>query len=1221
MRQWTTEQRQCIEARGGSLLVSAAAGSGKTSVLVERILRRITDPDNPADVDRLLVVTFTKAAAAEMKQRLAAALSALLAEHPEDRRLARQQMLLPRAHISTVHGFCADLLREHFHALDLSPQFRVAEEGQTALLREEAVTEVLEEGYAGGDPAFLELAGLLSTGRSDRGFQRAIERIYGFIQSHPFPDLWLNEQEARYSPEGPDASDTPWGLLVRARILDTVRYAVTLLDKAIALAEEEERMAAAYGPALRAGREALRELCRTLPRLGWDETGAALDAFAFPPFGRLLKYGDEPRKARVTALRDEVKKRMKPLSALLCGSGADFREDRAALYPLIRILFGVVRQFGERYQEKKAGRQIVDFNDLEHGALRLLIAQGENGLGVRTPLAVELSSRFDEVLVDEYQDTNAAQDALFTALSREETNLFFVGDVKQSIYGFRQAMPDLFIARRDAYPPFDGTAFPASITLGHNFRSRREVTDAVNFVFRQLMTRETGGIRYDGREALVPSASYPQADGCETELWVLDAGTLAPDDSRDAAEARLIAGRIHELLDAFPVTENGRTRPARFGDFCILLRSKAAHAAAYADELNRCGIPAWTAAAGGFFAAPEVASAISLLRFIDNPLQDVPLLAVLLSPAFGFTPDDLARIRMRDKASPLFAAVRRMGEAEEEEGELARRCADFLARVDGWRLLAASLPADRLIRRLFDDSGLIAAAAASRHGEQRAANLRLLLDYARGFEQNGFRGLSAFVRYLDRLEQQDMDLSPASAAEAGNAVRILSIHNSKGLEFPVVFLAGLGGLFNPDSTRGDLLLHAQAGVGLVRRDPASLRQVNTLPRQGVALAIQNSERAEELRVLYVAMTRAKEKLCMTMTLRQPEALLARLAATLGGEEALPAYTVLTARSMSEWLLACALRHPSGKILRDLAGDGGVSLRPAETPWRVEVARAPARRAEAAEAREAPPPDPARIAVLRERLAYTYPYAALGRAPSKLAASALSRGEEGLRPRRPFVARTRPAFLSRSGLSPAERGTALHTFMQFADYPRAAADPQAEIQRLVQSRFLTPEQAASLPLPKIRRFFAGGLYARMAASPFCRREEPFTIGLPASRFADAPGAADELVIVQGIADCVFEEEGGLVLVDYKTDRASNGEELAARYADQLRIYAFALAQTLERPVKSCLLYAFSLDAAVPVAFEETGEFRLAALEETEPNRYVEPAGDPGEEEPPEPLAKE
>lgn len=504
----------------------------------------------------------------------------------------------------------------------------------------------------------------------------------------------------------------------------------------------------------------------------------------------------------MTALRDEVKKRMKPLSALLCGSGADFREDRAALYPLIHILFGVVRQFGERYQEKKAGRQIVDFNDLEHGALRLLIAQGENGLGVRTPLAVELSSRFDEVLVDEYQDTNAAQDALFTALSREETNLFFVGDVKQSIYGFRQAMPDLFIARRDAYPPFDGTAFPASITLGHNFRSRREVTDAVNFVFRQLMTRETGGIRYDGREALVPSASYPQADGCETELWVLDAGTLAPDDSRDAAEARLIAGRIHELLDAFPGHRKRPYPPRPLRRFLHPSAQQGGSRRGLCGRAEPVRHPGMDGGGGRLFRRARGG-----VGHFPPPLhrQSPPGCAPAGRPAFPRLWLYPRRSRPHPDAGQGEPAFRRG--APHGGGGGGRRGARppvrGFPRPCGRLAASRRLPAaDRLIRRLFDDSGLIAAAAASRHGEQRAANLRLLLDYARGFEQNGFRGLSAFVRYLDRLEQQDMDLSPASAAEAGNAVRILSIHNSKGLEFPVVFLAGLGGLFNPDSTRG-----------------------------------------------------------------------------------------------------------------------------------------------------------------------------------------------------------------------------------------------------------------------------------------------------------------------------------------------------------------------------------------------------------------------------------
>lgn len=1185
MRQWTPGQQHCIEARGGTLLVSAAAGSGKTSVLVERVVRRITDETDPVDADRLLVVTFTKAAAAEMKQRLAAALAARMAEDPGDHRLARQLMLLPRAHISTVHGFCSALLRENFHLLDLSPQFKVAEEAESALLRDEAMREILEDAYAEKDPAFLEIADLLSSGRNDKGLIRAVERLYTFIQSHPFPERWLSEQERRYTGMDTSPGDTPWGLLVRSRILDTLRYCLTLLDRAAALAEEEARMAAAYGPALREGREAVASLCRLLPRASWDETAAALASLTLPAFGRLVKYEDEARKQRVTALRDEVKKRLKELPALLCGSEEQCREDLQALRPLTSALFSLVRRFSVRYAEKKAKRRMLDFNDLEHGALRLLLTQDENGQSRRTPLAEELSGRFDEILVDEYQDTNAAQDALFTALSREEKNLFLVGDVKQSIYGFRQAMPDIFIRRRTAYPEFDGTQFPATITLGHNFRSRREVTDSVNFVFRQLMTRETGGILYDEREALVPSAAYPPADGNQTELWLMDTHTLEEGDSRDAAEARLIAERIHELLDTFQVTENGALRPARFGDICILLRSKAAHAAAYVDELTRCGIPAWTAASGGFFAAPEVALAMSLLRFIDNPLQDVPLLAVMLSPAFGFTPDDLAHIRMRDKNSPLYAAVRGMARAP-EPNDLPERCAAFLRRTDNYRLLASSLPADKLIHRLFEDSGLLAMAAAQRHGKQRQANLRLLHEYARRFEQNGFRGLSAFVRYLDRLEQQDLDLSPASiVSEGGNVVRILSIHHSKGLEFPIVLLAGLGGLFNPDSTRGDLLLQAEAGVGLVRREPDTLRQYNTLPRQGVALAIQNSERAEELRVLYVAMTRAKEKLCLVMSVRQPENLLARLAAALGDEEALPAFMVLTARSMSEWLLACALRHPCGESLRRLAGEEDVAVQPCVSPWHIDICRAPEAGEQRPEEETAPHGGGDAPEGLLEKLLYRYPYAALGRIPSKLAASDLSLEDQTIN--RQFIAHSRPAFLSGAGLTPTERGIALHTFMQFADYGRAASDPQAEIRRLETDGFLTREQAASLPLFKIRRFFASPLYRRIAASSRCLREQAFTIGLPAWRYA--PKEAEELpedsrqesLVVQGIADCVFEEEGKLVIVDYKTDHVKDAAELVSRYTDQLRIYAYALSETLELPIKECLLYAFSLDESVSV----------------------------------------
>ena len=1176
-REWTTEQKQCIDARGGTVLVSAAAGSGKTSVLVQRVAGWITDPEHPVDVDRLLVVTFTKAAAAEMKQRLAAELSRQIAERPDEVWLQRQQMLLPGASISTVHSFCSSLVREHFHLLGLPPQFKVAEETETALLADEAAGEVIEERYAAGDPAFRELAGLLSPGRDDRGLFRTLRRIHGFVQSHPFPERWLEEKEAAFRDDRPVA-ETDWGRAVIAAVRDELASAAALLARAAALAAEDPVMGDRYGPTLAAEREMLSGAADALAQgpLSWDETIVRLDALGFGRLPVLRGYEDPGRKERVAALRDEAKKKTKGLSATLCGSEAECREDIRALAPLMHALFDAVRRYDERFCEKKRKRGLVDFNDLEHGALRLLI--GEDG--EKTALAGELAERYEEILVDEYQDTNATQDALFRALSRDETNLFLVGDVKQSIYGFRQAMPEIFLRRRDGYPAYDGKRFPAAITLGNNFRSRREVTDAVNFVFRQLMTREVGGIDYDRREALIHSAGYPEAEGRKTALLLIDGGTREEEDGRDEAEARVIAGRIREMMSGFRIAEGNTLRPARYGDFCILLRSKSAHAPAYVDELNRCGVPAWTSSAGGFFAAAEVAGALSLLRVIDNPLQDVPLLAAMLSPAFGFIPDDLAAVRAADRNARLYTAVRRAARSGGPgiDDALRQRLRDFLGRLDGWRVLAVTLPADRLIHRVYEDAGLIAAAGAMRHGPQRIANLRLLHDTARRFELKGFRGLSAFVRFLDHMERQEMDMAPASVAGQEDAVRILSIHNSKGLEFPVVFLAGLGGQFNRESVTANLLLHPEAGAGMKRRDPETGVQWNTLPRQAVALTIRRSERAEELRVLYVAMTRAKEKLCLVMTLPKPEARLAALSAALGEGEKLPAQSLLAAGGMGDWILSAALRHPSGGALRKLAGDEGIPLLPADTAWEVEVLRAPPPEETERPVREETEADQGLLDALRDRIAYRYPYAAVSALPSKLAASALSHG----RVHREHIAMSRPAFLSEGGLTPAERGTALHAFMQFADYPAAAADPEGEVRRLIDRGFLTVQQGESIPIGRVKTFFRSPLYARMAQAAQCLREVHFTVDLPAAALLpeeQAKAAEGETLVVQGIADCVFEENGSLTVVDYKTDRVRDGKELIARYREQLQLYAGALERWIGLPVKECLLYSFALGRTV------------------------------------------
>ena len=1170
-KKWTDEQLQCIETRGGTVLVSAAAGSGKTSVLVERVIGLVTDAENPVDIDRLLVVTFTNAAASEMKQRLAAALSERIAQKPDDLRLLRQQMLVARANISTVHGFCSSLIREHFHLLGLPPQFRVAETAETAQMADEALNEIVEELYQENSPEFIELTELLSPGKDDRILFDAIQKIHTFMQSHPYPEKWLAEKQGYYAIDLP-AGQTSWGRMVLDKAGDILKGATSLVGRALALAEEEPVMAEKYADFLRTEHAMLENAASRMSSLRWDEAIIYAQGLAFGTLPQLRNYGDQARKERVKTLRDKAKKDIKEkLLPLFCGDDAECREDINALSVLADVLFDAVGRFGKRYAEKKLARGLVDYNDLEHMALRLLVDEDGN----KTSLSAELSSRFDEVLVDEYQDTNAAQDALFRALSRNESNLFMVGDVKQSIYGFRQAMPDIFLRQRDTYQPFDGINYPATITLGNNFRSRLEITDAVNFVFRQLMTKSVCGMNYDEREELKASAKYEAAEGYQTELLIIDGDTREQNDDSDAAEARVIAARIREIMNTLKVTENGDLRPARFGDFCILLRSKSAHAKNYADELSRCGIPSWTEAAGGFFASAEIASAVALLHVIDNPIQDIPLLAVLISPVFGFSPDDLTKIRLHHPEGRLYTALRRYGKSG-DDAYLKSRIAAFLNQLDAWRLLAVTLPTDRLIHRIYEDTALTSVAAAMRHGAQRVANLRLLHDTARRFEQNGFRGLSAFVRMLDRAERQGNDIeAPAFGAE--DAVRIMSIHHSKGLEFPFLFIAGMGRRFNRQSSTDNLLIHSDMGVGFKRRDPETLTQWNTLPRIAVSLAISKSELAEEMRVLYVAMTRAKEKLIMVMTMRFPEKRLASLAALIGEEDTLPSHAVLNATGMCDWILSAALRHPSGGHLRSLAGDDCIPIYPADHSWHIDVLRSPPPEPPETYEEQAVNPDMEFADIIKQRISYAYPYREFSMLPAKLAASELSHGTV----RRENVANSRPAFLSESGLTPAERGTALHTFMQFADYSAAASDVRGEISRLVEKGYLTREQGRVIPVAKVKRFFESELYARIKSADRAYREFHFTIDIPATELlAQKAGvASEEVVIIQGIADCVLVENGGLVVIDYKTDHVKTGDILIDRYKEQLGIYARALERTLGMPVRECLLYSFALDSVI------------------------------------------
>ncbi|MBQ5840957.1 MAG: helicase-exonuclease AddAB subunit AddA, partial [Clostridia bacterium] len=1082
----------------------------------------------------------------------------------------RQQMLLPQANISTIHGFCARLLREQAGRVDLPVGFRVAEEGETRLLAAQAMDEVLEEHYRRRDPAFLTLAFQLNSQRDDKGLREAVEKVCEFMQAQPFPAKWLQEQLDAYTEVCP-LERTRW----MRPILEETRLA---LESTVMLSRRAAAVAVGcvepYATPLQQDLQSFERLLESLFTLPYDQLAARVQGLSLnrlPPV-RAKDAAVEEAKEEIKTLRDKVKKRLERVKKLFAFDEDTCRADLAAMAPMAEAMGQLVTAYEARFTQLKREKKWLDYGDLEHQSLRLLLDEES---GEPTPLAVGLSARFTEIMVDEYQDTNAAQDALFRALSRGGENLFMVGDVKQSIYGFRQAMPALFTRMREGCTPYDPAApsYPAVVTLENNFRSRREVTDTVNFLFRQLMQQRLGGVAYDEREELVCTAAYDPAEGCETE-WLLLDGARGDEDAPETAiaEAGAIARRIRRLMETMTVKEGDSCRPLAYGDICILLRNRKGMAA-YAKELNRLGIPTGVGEGEGLLATPEVQTVLALLRVVDNPLREVELAAVMLSPLYGFTADECARVRLTGKGVPLYTAL---GQAASVADELGARCARLLADLARLRTLSVSLPADRLLERIYRDTAVGAVFAARTGGRQRVANLHQLDRVARQFEQGGFRGLSAFIRYIDRLEEQGKELPLGSTAHR-EGVQLMTVHGSKGLEFPVVFLARLSGPFSTEDSRQRLLLHDTAGIGLRLRDEESRVKHTTLPFMGVQSARLQESRAEELRVWYVALTRAREKLILLYSAKDLRKTLGRLEADLPEGQALSPASLLYAASPGEWMLAAALRHPDFGGLRQTP-DRTISL-PSEKSWRVEISTPTTAEEQMEEKRLAVvPADEALVARLQERLRYRYPYEALGGVPAKLAASQLSHEQMS----REYIARSRPTFLEKEGMTAAQRGTALHTFMQFADYGKAAADTGAEAQRLVEAGFLTPRQGEVLPLGKLNGFFASDLYRRMAASADCRREYHFAVTVGAGSLTDLPAdMAAEPIVVQGIADCVFLEEGRLILVDYKTDRVKTPEELAERYRSQMWFYRQALEPLLGYPVGQILLYSFHLEQTVEI----------------------------------------
>ena len=1167
-REWTQNQTDAITARGGAVIVSAAAGSGKTAVLVERCMRLLTDPDPTlrADADRLLVVTYTRAAAAQLRERLSAAIGELIRSTPDNADLIRQQRLLSKAHISTVDSFCSSLVREHFYLLDIDRNFRVADAGELSVLQADAMRLTLDTMYAQGSRSFHRIVETFASAKDDSKLEDNILKLYHFVRSHPFPERWMRERLGDY--DGfIDASASVWGRIIRDYTVDALGYMEGLYDRGFEAISLDEKLYQALRGLYEGDRVFLDRLNAAVESEHWDAICDALGAFVSGRFSSPKGYGDHPLKITAAAARNIFKKTVEELRSIYAQSEALCLYDIELMKDYTEQIFAAVTLFGENYAALKKERGLADYPDLEHWAIDLLV---DPDTMRRTAVAEEVSARFDYIMIDEYQDANETQDTLFKALSQDERNLFVVGDVKQSIYGFRHAMPQLFLNRKNNSKLYrrEDPIYPAKIILEKNFRSEAGILSAINDVFKKLMSPSVGDIEYNEEEQLYPGAVFAPVTEAVMEYDLIDRKSVGEDDAV-LSEALFIAERIHcMVLEGYLVKDGDSYRPVQYGDFVILLRNFSATAPTYVEVLSKCAVAVSSESDDGFLGAREIMLMTNFLRVINNPALDIELLSTLMSPVFGFDENDMARIRVAKPQGSLYSAVI----ADAERGNAKSRA--FLKELSYYRGLSVTTTLSKLINTIYTRSSYLDIMTAVDRTDVARNNLRMLLDYARSFEQNTHRGLSAFIAYLDRLTENGSDLAAAqrdrSADDTG--VRVMSIHASKGLEFPVVILANTAHRFVSDASKA-VLLHPRYGYAQKRHDPVLSASYNTMPRKALALEISRDEKSEELRVLYVALTRAKQKLIIVSNPRAGAAgYLSGISKKLAGEREISPYVVRSASSLSDWLTMCAMLHPDGGVLRDYAEMEVDFAQQADYHLDCHIITSLIEADDAApqETQQEQAVNTAVTEELQRHADFVYPYEGLLKLPVKVAASTLAHKQNDRAER--YL--NRPAFLSGQKLNSAEKGTALHAFMQFADFVAAREDIASEISRLTDEGYLDQAQADSIERDRADAFVHSTLIDRVLRSDEVYKEYRFNVRIPARRVNPEIDErfSDESVILQGAVDLAFVEDGELVIVDYKTDRVKRPEDLIARYRVQLELYREALEQCLGLPVKECIIYS-------------------------------------------------
>ena len=1161
----TPQQRQAVENRGGRLLVSAAAGSGKTKVLVDRLMRYIQDPVDPADIDDFLIITYTKAAAGELRGKIASKLSELIANEPGNHHLQQQMQRLYLANISTVHGFCTELLRQYAYRLDITSDFRVADETECVELQLRALEQTLDTAYETADDnsdfrAFIDSHGL---GRDDRQIPEIILKVYTSAKCHLNPNQWLSWCASGSGEASAGIEKTPWSEFLIADLKAYLSLQIDALERcatAAASADAMEKPAALLSSTVLQ----LRQLFNSNT---WDEIIDNKDI----QYGTLTfskKCTDQQLIDKIKAVRDACKEGLaKRLRAFVDNSDqvlADTMRASAAARGLVRL----VQDFDRRYSDLKKKRGIVDFSDLEQYTLDLLIGKLRSS---PTAVAAEIGERFREIMVDEYQDSNEIQDSIFDALTQKRHNCFMVGDVKQSIYQFRLADPGIFIEKYNAYCSADTAANGEGrkVLLNHNFRSSGGVIEAVNDVFSHCMSPAIGGLYYGEEEMLREGIPHISLNEPEVSFYGIEV-------SQDtySEEAAFVADKICQFLDGTHFVRNGDTLcPITPDDIVILLRSPGSVGNQFQFALQSRGITCFTGDQGDLLQTEEISAVRAILEIIHNPMQDIPLTAVLTSPVFGFTAEDLALIRSGDRSADIYSLI------SASTDEKSRSFVETLTKL---RSEAGLLSVTGLLSAIYSKTNLLSIYSAMPDGRERLDNLQTFFQIASDFETTGPKELSRFLEHLSAVDERGY---VGVGQQTSGGVTIMSIHKSKGLEFPVVFLCGLSRGFNQESARGPVLCEKDLGIGLSCVDIKKRVTYPTVAKRAISAKIQRESISEELRVLYVAMTRARDRLVMTYADKKLADKLQKIAMRLDMSDR----KLLSSEvdCPGDWVLQAALTRTDAGAFFALGGHPDcASVR--DTPWKIAVVRASDSPAKVPSMPEEDHHEIEKAVFnkLSAALSFRYGFDDVTKIPSKLTATQLkgrildSEVAEGVAESAPVLFR-KPGFSEKC--SGKDYGNATHTVLQHIHFDKCNAidSIQKELKRLVQEQLISEDDAGMVDCAKLAEFFCSSIGKKIRQSPNVLREFKFSILEDASKYY--PNAEGEKILLQGVVDCALLDDDGIVVIDFKTDYVTEASlpKAAARYKSQVMSYAQVLSRIYRKPVKSAMLYFFSLSKLVDV----------------------------------------